>query len=269
MTDTKPADPSEVVHRYFRDGVPSEVFEFRRHYMVQGQIKPRNEPVRIQLLTLQDEFDALKSAQEFARHMGEVPAEYGDIYKESQAVEIAWRCMYRVNPVPNPNDDGEHFVHYFASPQQLRETLRTREIGAILSMYEIVKAKYGALESFMDEGELDKWVARLSDEVMGGHFLARLDSQDWPQLIFSLASRVATLSQRCGVTLPSWHDSLDSDESETSAKDTGSSSGQQSELPASGASSTDGIEVEGTTDPVAEARRAMTEARKPKPDTDD
>jgi hypothetical protein len=163
----------------------------------------------MRLLRVEENLEAIREAQAFARERGEVSKEYGDIYREAQAVEVVRRAMCMPDEVDRP--DGTKFYRpLFISSEQLRQSFTENEMAICLNAYELVKAQFRCVKSF-DPEEINNWAARLSDTLLGPFSLSQLDSSHWPALIMALASRVRVLSDQIGQPLPSSLDSTESD----------------------------------------------------------
>jgi hypothetical protein len=146
----------------------------------------------------------------------------------------------------------------FASDDHLRSSFTEPEIAQVLNMYEVVKAKFGQLEALLAD-EIDMWAERLSDAVLGEHFLALLDSSHWPALLLSLAKEVRSLREEVDRPLSTSPHSLESD---PESSDPGT--GEFTELP--NAASKDG-EVKLPTDRLlsrSDAQRIVKDRRKKK-----
>jgi len=217
-------DPSEAVQAFLLPA-PSEVF--RLEWWVAGEKrKPEKQcrDVRIRLLRLDETHRALAAAQRYAKELGEIPGEHRDIYREAQAIEIAWRCMVRVEERERA-DGTRYYPPIFTNSDQLRQYLTEPQIAQILNCYEIVKAKYGAIEAFSVE-EVDTWAARISDPLLGDFFLSVLDSAHWVPLLQCLAQEDRALREEVGRPLPNLAHTSGSDlENSTDA------TGSFSELP--------------------------------------
>ena len=218
-------EPGELVQG-LRSPAPSEEFTFVR---VQPDGTRKESKIRIRLLRLDENHSAIIAAQKYAKDLGEAK-EYGDIYREAQAVEITARFLCR--PKEHERKDGtKYYPRQFVTSEQLRQSFSEADISVCLNMYELVKAKYAAIESF-DEAHIDLWAARLSDVLLGTFFLSQLDSSHWPELLTSLARRVRSLSESLGLELPSLLDSSESDQTSSdngTGGSTGSSTAQWSE----------------------------------------
>ena len=155
-------------------------------------------------------------------------------------------------------DGTQYWQPLFASDDHLRSSLTEPEIAQVLNLYEVVKAKFGQLEPFSDD-EVDMWAERLSDAVLGEHFLALLDSSHWPALLLSLAREVRSLREEVDRPLST---SPHSSESSPESSDPGT--GEFTELPP--ASSSDG-ELKLPTDRIlskSDAQRIVKDRRKKK-----
>jgi hypothetical protein len=228
--EVEEVDPSVLVGTLL-DGAPGQEFEIF-HWLPDGKkVKTR---VWLQMQRGEENTQALIDAQKSAKERGELQG-YGDVYRESQAVEILQRAIRR--PEKHTRPDGTSFhPHIFTDPYQLRCSMTEPAMAVLLNCYEIVKAKYGATES-LEEREAETWIARMSDPLRGPFFLAQLDSRHWPGLISLLAGMLRDLYQRHGLPLPNSDGIWDSDQ-ENSSSDTGTSG----ELPT--ASSMDDPDIE-------------------------
>jgi hypothetical protein len=184
---------------------PSEAFSL---FKVQEDGSKKEFRLRMRLLRSEETIACLREAQEYARSKGEVSKEYGDIYKEAQAVALIARALCHPNTRTLPNGTP-YYPQLFTSAAQLRASFTENEISVCLNQYEVTKAKYRCMESFSPE-DVDKWAARLSDTMLGPLFLGRLDSSHWPALLTCLAQRVQSLSESLGLPLPNSRDSSES-----------------------------------------------------------
>jgi len=190
-------------------------------WWVAGEKRPEKKyrDVRVRLLRIEETHQALVAAQRYAKELGELPGEHRDVYHEAQAVEIVWRCM--VDPEARERPDGtRYYPPVFANPDHLRQYFTEPQIAQVLNCYEIVKAKYGAIEA-LSADEIDTWAARLSDALLGDYFLSVLDSAHWAPLLQLLAQEVRALRAEVGRPLPSLVPTSES-EPESSTSDTGS-----------------------------------------------
>ena len=216
------AEPSEAV-RAFLSPAPSEVFSFKQWVHTPEGPKLQERDIRIRLLRLAETHQAIAAAQQYAKSHNELER-YTDIYREAQAVETAWRCM--VLPELRDRPDGtQYYPQFFTSAEHLRSTLTEPEIAQIINAYEVVKAKFGTLEPYTPD-ELDMWAERLSDPMLGEHFLAQLDSYHWAHLLWGLAKEVQLLRQEVGRPL-----STSPDSSESSQESSEDGTGSFTELP--------------------------------------
>lgn len=184
---------------------PSAPFLLKR-FQADGTLKEF--PIRIRILRKTEMLAALAEAQSLAKKIGETDAKYGDIYRECQATTILVRSLCKDELIePKDGSRAPYYRQLFVSAQQLHDSLTDNEIAQCLNALEITKAKFSAIESF-DADEIDKWAARLSDEVLGPLFLSHLASDHWPVLLTSLAQEVSSLRESLGRPLPSLLDSL-------------------------------------------------------------
>lgn len=209
-----PADASELVQGLLSPA-PSEAFSIFRP---QPDGTTKEFPIRVRLLRAEENIAALAESQAYARKMGEISKDYGEIYRESQAYEVAARCACHPDEKERP-DGTKYYRQLFVDAKQVRESLTENEVAAILNCYEVVKARYRCLEDFDAEG-IDTWAARLSDDLLGQFFLSQLDSGAWPALLLSLAREVRLLREATGHPLPS---SLGISESDPESSESGTS----------------------------------------------
>lgn len=212
---SEPQDDLSELVRTLADVAPSDIFEFQK-VQPDGTKKPYR--VRVQMMRIDEEHQVLQSAQAYAKARGEVPREYGDLYKEGQAVALLTKALRRVDKRDRP-DGTFYYPQIFTTEEQLRMSLTQPEMAQCLNMYEIVRAKYGATLHFSDD-DLSQWVDRLGDPLRGPFFLSLLDSSHWPNLLLRLAQvvREASAEHQASMNSP---DSSESDPS-SSAPGTGS-----------------------------------------------
>lgn len=227
-------------------GVPSDLFKFKK---VQPDGSVKDYDLRVKLLRLEQNHQVLRAAQEYAQKQGEAPGTYGDIYREAQAVEMLTLALCRTEEQTLP-DGTRYYPPLFTDPKQLRMSFTAPEMAQCLNMYEIVKAKYGAIERF-SEDELATWRDRLADRMRGPFFLSLLDSTHWPQLIFSLAQEAQALREQLGLPLSTSPDSSASDPSTYSQ-----STGSFSELPEGQSASGEPLPTDHLLTPDEAAERA-------------
>lgn len=218
--EAKQVDASALVRKLI-EGAPSEEFDFV-HWDPEG--RKQTSRIRVQLLRVEENLQAIHDAQQTAKELGEVGT-YGDIYKESQAVELIQRALRQTTKVTSP-DGTAYYPCVFTDSRQVRASLTEPAMAVILNCYEIVKAKFGAIES-LEEKDAEAWIARLSDPLRGPFFLSQLDSRHWPGLIFLLAGMARSLYESLSLPLPSLDGTSDSQD-ESSTADTGSSGEQPS-----------------------------------------
>lgn len=255
MSEVEEVDASVLVGKLL-DGAPGDEFTIR-HWTPEGrEVKLR---LRLQLQRTEENQQAILAAQQSAQERGELKG-YGDIYRESQAVELLQRAIRR--PEKHERPDGTSFYpHLFTDAYQLRQSLTESTMGVLLNCYEIVKAKYGAIES-LEERDAETWIARMSDPLRGPFFLSQLDSRHWPGLISLLAGIARDLCQELGRPLPNSDGIWESDQ-ESSTSDTGDSSKPPS------VSSTADPDLEVPTDHIVtrdEAREIASKLESQKPD---
>lgn len=236
------------------DCAPGEPFVLRR---TTGDGVVKEIPVRLQVLRVDENHAALIAAQLYAKKRGELK-EYGDVYREGQAIEILVRALRK--PERQDRPDGTHYYPaFFLDSEQLRRALTERELVQCLNAYEITKAKYGSFET-LEPDELDLAILKLADGYSGAHFLARLDSSQWPELLIAVARRAAGLLLSAGL-IPS--DSLDTSESgpASSSTDTTSPSGPPSDTssvtPSGSAESVPGAGVLSRSEALTKARKLL------------
>jgi hypothetical protein len=163
---------------------------------------------RVRLLRPEETIEALADAQKYAKARGEISSEYGDIYRESQTVEIVLRALCEPELVERP-DGTRMWRRAFVSAEQLRSALFEHELAQVMNCYETAKAYYRVGPQFTRD-KLAPFVEQLSDELKNIYFFSRLDFADVPELIFSLAREVADLWQATGLTPSDSHSSSES-----------------------------------------------------------
>ncbi len=233
------------------DGAPTKLWKFTK-------ILPSGErvltTVRLRVLRVEENLQALQSAQEVAKEKGELGG-YGDIYKEAQCYEVLQRALCLEEKRTRP-DGTSYYPPVFTDSRQLRMSFNESEIAVLLNCYDVTKAEFSALEG-LEEREAELWIARLSDPLQGPFFLSQLDSRHWPACIVLLAGIARDLYQRAGLPLPSLEPTSESDP-ESSTVATGSSASQPS------ASSTDDEEVTVTPGELLTKEQARALAKKRK-----
>lgn len=197
---------------------PSMVFHLDRR---EPNGTTKRHALRVRMLRITEDITCLANAQAYAKERGEVSKDYGDIYREAQAVEVLTLALCHLEDRTR-NDGTKYFPPRFTDPQQLRDSFTAPELAQCMNMYEIVKAKYGALEDF-HPAETERWIARLADPLRGAYFLSALDSQAWPLLLLHMAQWGRSLCLEIGRPLPSSEDISESDPP-SSDEDTGFSS---------------------------------------------
>jgi hypothetical protein len=213
------ADPSELILTLL-DVAPSEVFTFEK-IQPDGSKKPYR--VRVRLLRVEEDHQCLASAQKYAKDRGETK-DYGDIYKEAQAVALLAKALCRVEKRERP-DGTSYYPPLFTSEEHLRASFTAAEMAQCLNMYELVRSKYNALRT-LDDLTVAQWADRLGDPLNGPFYLALLDSSHWPSLLLSLARELRAEYVRTGrLQSPS----PDSSESGQESLETGT--GSFTELP--------------------------------------
>jgi hypothetical protein len=199
------ADASELVLGLLK-GVPSELFQFKK---VQPDGAVKDYPVRVKLLRLEQNHQVLRDAQAYAKRQGEAAGSYGDLYHEAQSVEMLTLALARTEEI-TLQDGTRFYPPIFTDSAQLRASFTAPEMAQCLNMYEIVKAKYGAIEDFTED-ELSIWRERLADPLRAGFFLHQLDSAHWPQLMCALAREARDLRSQLGLQQSTSLDSSESD----------------------------------------------------------
>lgn len=180
--DREPLDAAAMVGTLL-DVAPGQEFVLRRF---RGDGEPVDVRVRVQLLRTDENHAALIAAQKYAQERGELKG-YGDVYREAQAVEVLVRAVR--HPTKQTREDGtQHYRPLYVSAAQLRQSLTEPEMARLLNAYEIVKSKFGDFEALSDD-QLDAVIEKLANGFTGPHFLARLDSARWPDLMMAMARR--------------------------------------------------------------------------------
>lgn len=201
------ASPAELVQTML-DLTPSEVFELDR---IEPDGTTKTWQVRVCMLRLEVERQGMIAAQKYARAHGENPTENGDLYREEQAVEIVVRSVCHVDEETRP--DGTRFYRrWFVNADQVRASLTSNELAALLNFYQVVKSKFGHLYA-LDDISIEQWVSRLGDELMGPYFLSRLDSAHWGDAVLAVARWAREQAEIHGHPLPSLQPTSASDPS--------------------------------------------------------
>lgn len=198
------------------EGGPSEVFDFVKTLTSGEKVVTQ---VRLMFLRAEEDMEALRAAQQTAREMKE-GADYGDIYKEAQAHEILVRALRATEQHERP-DKTKYYPPLCVGTAHLRKAFNASEMSVLLNCYQLVKSKYGPLET-LEKESAETWIARLSDPIRGPFFLSELDSLHWPGLIVLLAGICRDLYREVGLELPSLP-SMSESAPENSTSDTGSS----------------------------------------------
>jgi len=206
----------ELISKYLTEGGPSEIFDIERT-LGTGEVVASQ--VRVQLLTAEDDIEALRDAQQTARDHKET-TEYGDIYREAQAHEVLVRALRGVEQETLP-DGKKYYPPLFVGTAHLRRSFTAAELAVLLNCYQIVKATFSPLETLGEESA-ETWIARFSDPLRGPFYLSRLDSLHWPGLIALLAQVSRDLLSAAGHELPSL-DPTSASIPDASTSDTGSS----------------------------------------------
>ncbi len=245
-------DPAELITGLL-SSAPSDLFTFKK---VQEDGTIKDFAIRIKLMRLEEDTMILRDSQGYAKANGELPESYGDIYRNAQAAELLTRAICHTEEKVRA-DGTRYYPPLFSDSRQLRASFTAPEMAQCLNMYELVKAKYGAIETFTDE-EYGRWRDRLSDQLRSGFFLQLLDSAHWPILMCRLAEEATHL--RTLLELPS-STSLDTSASGLPSSESGT--GEFSTLP--DGRSDDGIDL--PTDHIMgadEARERVQRITKPK-----
>lgn len=217
MQDSK-HDASDLVQDLAKFPAPSGAFCMTRHTCDGKKVEFR---FRISVLRAFEDMECLRDAQRHAKEFGELQG-YGDMYREAQAHELIARCLVAAEPFER--QDGTMMWHrIFTSGQQVRENLVASEMAQVLNAYEVIKAKYGAIEQ-MDSATVDEWIAKLADDMDGGSFLSRLDSTVWGALLLLVSQRLAALDPAVQRLLSSSDNTGESDQA-SSQEPTGSFTG--------------------------------------------
>lgn len=203
------------------EGPPSKLWDFEKTRENGEKVRTK---IRMRILRVDENHDAIRAAQDYAKKRGELK-EYGDIYREAQAVEVLSRAVCKPEKKERA-DKTRYYPTLFASSDHMRQQLDESDLRVLLNMYTITKAELGAIES-LDDHTAEQWVAMLSDPLSKNHFLAHLDLLHWPGLIALLAGTAADLFRSLGVALPSSANGFESTP-ESSTGDTGCSSEQPS-----------------------------------------
>lgn len=198
-------DPAELVMGIMTSA-PSDKFVFKK---VQEDGTIKDYPIRVKLMRLEQDLMILREAQAYAKAQGEVPESYGDIYRNAQAVELLTLALCRTEE-DTRGDGTRYYPPIFTDSRQLRASFTAPEMAQCLNMYELVKAKYGAVETF-SEDEYGQWRDRLAEPMRGPLFLSLLDSAHWPTLMYSLAREAKQLREDLGLESSTSLDSLESD----------------------------------------------------------
>jgi hypothetical protein len=212
--------PEELIQTLL-DGAPGEDFEFIKTLPSGERVKTR---YRLQVLRVDENHQALRAAQEYAKTLGE-HKDYGDLYREAQAVELLAIAMRHTEKRDRP-DGTSYYPRVFVTSKQLRDSFNESEMSVLLNCYQIAKSKHSSSQG-LEEEEAETWIARLSDPLQGPFHLSQLDSLHWPGCILLLAGIARDLCQAAGVPLSISQATLESDQP-SSPTDTGSSTGQPS-----------------------------------------
>jgi hypothetical protein len=250
MTEpTKTLSPDAIV-KTLLDGAPGMDWELQKT-LPDGT--KATIPYRMQVLRVDENIDALQSAQSFAK--GKDLEGYGDVYRESQAHELLVRAI-RHREKRDRSDNTSYYPPVFVETSQLRQSLNEMDMAALLNAYEITKSFFGVVDG-IEEHSAEEWIARLSDPLRGPFRLSQLDSQHWPGLILLLAQIARDLYQELGRELPSLEPSSASD-SESSTSSTTSSG----EPPVASATGSDLPDVTGERQLSRDEAAALVKKRK-------
>jgi hypothetical protein len=203
MGELRKLDASELVKTLF-DGAPGMDWELEK-------AMPNGErvlvPYRMQVLRVEENIDAIKCAQDYAKGKGEL-AEYGDIYREAQVYEILRRAV-RHQEKREREDGTSYYPFVWVETSQLRSSLNEMEMAALLNAYQITKSHFGSVDG-LDAHDSESWIARLSDPLKGPVSLSQLDSLHLPGMVLHLARVCRSLYEELGRELPSLEPSSDS-----------------------------------------------------------
>lgn len=206
--------PEELISTLLQ-GAPTEPFDFVR-------VLPSGErtvtKIRVRLLRVEENIQAIKAAQDFAKATGELDG-YGDIYKEAQAYELLQRAVCHPDKRNRP-DGTSYYPPLFTDSRMVRASFTEAEIATLLNCYQITRSKHSVAEG-LEEQDAEMWITRLSDPLKGAYFLSQLDSLHWPACISLLAGVSRDLYLEAGRTLPSLDGTLESSP-KNSMQDTGS-----------------------------------------------
>lgn len=172
---------------------PSEPFTLYRIERKGGEYKrvPKGE-YRMCLLTLKEQMDALREAQEYVEKVGEDQKQFRDIYGNIQGLALIAKAL--VHAKRHERADGtEVDVPVCTEIRQVLLRFNEADIAACLNMYEVVRYLYNPLITFK-QGEVDRWIERLSHPVKGADFLGQLDSSQYRGLLLSMACRARDLT---------------------------------------------------------------------------
>lgn len=190
-------DAADLLRPLLEGPAPSAVFVFTRR----DDAGEKFARVRVKLLSLEENDAALRAAAAYAKEKGEEGPEFGAIYREAQAIEVCLRAL--CYEAIEEKDGIRKLRRLFVTAEQMRKALTPPEIAQVVNMYETVKTQFGPIEHITDEN-LDEWIAKLSDPMLGVHFLPRLDSQHWAVMLLSLAQQVQSLRSQCGLPRLTW-----------------------------------------------------------------
>lgn len=250
--DTTTHDDASALIGTLLDCAPGDDYDIKR-FLADGSAKIVK--VRVQVLRVDENHAALIAAQKYAKERGELK-DYGDVYREAQAIEVLLRALRL--PVKRERSDGtSYYPQLYLTAEQLRQSLTEPEMAKLLNCYELTKARFSSFESLEPE-DLDAAIEKLADGYSGAHFLARLDSSLWPELILALARRAVSLAELAGLTLSASPSGSESDP-ESSDITTTSPSGRPSDSSAVAPSGSD--EAVSST-PQLSRQTAMAEARR-------
>src|SRR5688572_15395525 len=113
MTEEEAESASLV--RTLLDVAPGENFMFVR---IEPGGKRVEYPVRVQLLRVDEDHAVLELAQAYARSRKEAPKDYGDLYREGQAVALLTKALRYTKKRERP-DGTEYYPPKFTCEEHL------------------------------------------------------------------------------------------------------------------------------------------------------